>query len=307
MAALVRLLRDKWSPPTDPSTSFAGRTVLITGASTGLGLEAAIKTASLGAARLILGVRDVSSKGTKAKNTIEQRAKRRRRISTPLPTGSCVIDLWELDLCDFESVRRFAERVGREGGDVDAVVLNAGVSMKELKRSRHGWEETLQVNVLGTVLLGLLLLPVLKRTAEMEGRAGRPPVLEIVTSSLYRHARLGVEREGILEAFNREDGFNGRRQYAVSKALAMYAMRSLAAMDEYTGGGKHVVVMSASPGFCKSELRRNYTGLAAKGLGWLFYAIFAREAEEGARSLVSAMCLGEEAHDGFWHSDKFLE
>ncbi|KAL1633986.1 hypothetical protein SLS56_002577 [Neofusicoccum ribis] len=304
MSAFLRLLRDKWSPPRDPTTSLAGRTVVITGANTGLGLEAAVKCAALGAARLILAVRD-AAKGARARQAVAQRARRRRRrISTLEPTGECVVDVWELDLGDWASVRAFAERVGREGGRVDAVVLNAGVSVKEYRKCRTGWEETLQVNVLGTALLGVLLLPVLKRGAEA---GGRPPVLEIVGSSLYRRAKLGELGEAVLERFNRKEGFNGRTQYSVSKALVMHAMRSLAAMEAYTGGGKDVVVMAASPGFCKSELRRHYTGLAAKVFGWLFYAIFAREAEEGARSLVSAVCLGEEAHDGFWHSDQLLE
>lgn len=305
MAGLLRLLRDKWSPPRDPTTSLAGLTILVTGANTGLGLEAAIKCAQLGAARLILGVRD-PAKGEKAQKTIEQRAKRRRRISTPEPTGDVVVDVWQLDFMDFESVKLFAEKVREEGVRVDAAVLNAGVSVKELKRSRHGWEETLQVNVLGTALLGALLLPILKE-GSAERADGRQPVLEIVGSTLYRQAQLRGSGDKILEKFNREEGFNGRKQYAVSKALVMHAMKTLAAMDAYTNGGKDVVVMSASPGFCKSELRRHYTGLAAKIFGWLFYAIFARESEEGARSLVSAVCLGEEAHEGFWHSDKFLE
>ncbi|KAL0260434.1 hypothetical protein SLS55_004121 [Diplodia seriata] len=309
MSGFVRLLRDKWSPPRDPTTSLAGRTILITGANTGLGLEAAIKCAQLGCARLVLGVRDASTaKSEKLRQTVQQRAQRKRKIATREATGDCAIDVWEVDFLDFESVRRFAERVvGEEVERLDAAVLNAGVSMKELKRSRHGWEETLQVNVLGTALLGVLLLPVLRKSTEMLVRDGRPPVLEIVGSSLYRHAKLGAPGEKLLERFNRQEGFNGRTQYEVSKALVMYAMRSLAAMDAYTGGGKDVVVMSASPGFCKSHLRRHYTGFAAKVFGWLFYALFARDTEEGARSLVSAVCLGEEAHDGFWHSDELLE
>ncbi|OJD31940.1 short-chain dehydrogenase reductase family protein [Diplodia corticola] len=310
MAGLLRLLRDKWSPPRDPTTSLAGRTILITGANTGLGLEAAVKCAQLGCARLVLGVRDASAaKAAQLGQTVQQRAQRKRKIATREATGDCVIDVWQVDLLDFESVRRFAERVGAadEVRRLDAAVLNAGVSVRELRRSRHGWEETLQVNVLGTALLGVLLLPVLRQKGAETVRDGRPPVLEIVGSSLYRHAKLGATGEKLLEELNRQEAFNGRKQYAVSKALVMYAMRSLAAMDAYTAGGKDVVVMSASPGFCKSDLRRHYTGLAARVFGSLFYAVFARDAEEGARSLVSAVCLGEEAHGGFWHSDKLLE
>jgi hypothetical protein len=49
----------------DPQSSFAGRNVLITGANTGFGFEAAVKTARLGASQVVLGVRDLR-KGERA-------------------------------------------------------------------------------------------------------------------------------------------------------------------------------------------------------------------------------------------------
>ncbi|KAK3943683.1 hypothetical protein QBC46DRAFT_28136 [Diplogelasinospora grovesii] len=62
-------------PPADPTVSFAGKTVLVTGANTGLGFEAAVKYAALGASKLILGVRS-ADKGEAARQRIVQRSGR---------------------------------------------------------------------------------------------------------------------------------------------------------------------------------------------------------------------------------------
>lgn len=59
MAGLFRLLRMQYTPPTDPrGVSFAGKTVLLTGATSGLGYEAAIKFLNLGVDNLIIGGRN---------------------------------------------------------------------------------------------------------------------------------------------------------------------------------------------------------------------------------------------------------
>ncbi|KAK5165617.1 hypothetical protein LTR04_001200, partial [Oleoguttula sp. CCFEE 6159] len=100
MAGLFRLLTQKWYPPADPTSSFAGRTVIITGSNTGLGFEAAVKFATLGAPTLILGVRDLS-KGAAAKRAIEARVSASTR---------CDIRVWHLDLLSYPSIRAFAAR-----------------------------------------------------------------------------------------------------------------------------------------------------------------------------------------------------
>lgn len=82
-------------PPEDPTNlSFACKTVLVTGANSGLGHEAAVKYAALGASTLILGIR-TQEKGEQAKQDIAQRTK-----------GSPNIFVIEtVDLSTFASVR----------------------------------------------------------------------------------------------------------------------------------------------------------------------------------------------------------
>ena len=64
---LSELATARWGvkhPPIDPDVTFAGKTVLVTGASAGLGFEAAVKYAQKGTSKLILAVRSAANVGT---------------------------------------------------------------------------------------------------------------------------------------------------------------------------------------------------------------------------------------------------
>ncbi|KAL1382086.1 short-chain dehydrogenase/reductase family protein-like protein, partial [Phyllosticta capitalensis] len=295
--SLLKLFRDKWNPPTNPRTSFSGATILITGSNTGLGLEAAVKFAKLGAAHIILGVRS-PTKGSAAATTIAARSKRAK-------DPSLTISVWPLDMLSHASVYAFAERAaGLER--LDAAVLNAGVYKATHGVSAQGWEETLQVNVVSTVLLALLLLPTLARSK----RAGeRAPVLEIVSSGMHKVALL---RDGVWESDRPLDACNGPKdyhfqlQYNVSKLFTMACLHTAAVADMAPEGD--VVVTSCCPGLCKSDLGRDFSGfLMVRIVRGLFFALFARSTEQGARSLVSGVTLGKEANGQFWQHDKFQE
>ena len=101
-----------------PTQSFAGQTIIITGSNTGLGREAASHILELGAAKVILAVRNVS-KGEAAKKHISTHSARLN--------AQDLIEVWELDLSNYESVKAFAKRA--ESLDrIDAVIQNAGIS-----------------------------------------------------------------------------------------------------------------------------------------------------------------------------------
>lgn len=79
-SGLGQLAALRWSrnnPPRDFPISFSGKTVLVTGANTGLGFDAALKYAALGADKVILAVR-TAAKGAEAKRRILQRTGRSR-------------------------------------------------------------------------------------------------------------------------------------------------------------------------------------------------------------------------------------
>lgn len=103
-----------------PAHSFSGQTIIVTGSNTGLGLEAANHIVRLGASKVILAVRSIS-KGDDAKKDIE------------VKTGRAgVVEIWELDLASYASVKEFAHRA--EGLErLDAVLENAGISSHDFE------------------------------------------------------------------------------------------------------------------------------------------------------------------------------
>jgi NAD(P)-dependent dehydrogenase (short-subunit alcohol dehydrogenase family) len=125
----------KWTAQDLPV--LAGRTFVITGANSGIGLVAARELARAGA-RVVLAVRDVT-RGRDAAATI---------------AGDT--EVRQLDLADLASVRAFAEAWD---GELDVLVNNAGVMAIPEQRTADGFEMQIGTNHLGHFALTNLLLP----------------------------------------------------------------------------------------------------------------------------------------------------
>lgn len=129
---ILRRLRDKFKPePLPPAESFVGQTVLITGATAGLGLAAALRFAILGA-DVVITSRDLSQG-----NAVKQDVERYAGI-----IGQGKIHVFELDMSRYSSCLRFVEELKeapatRRG--LDVVVLNAGVIHAQFVQSPEGW------------------------------------------------------------------------------------------------------------------------------------------------------------------------
>jgi NAD(P)-dependent dehydrogenase (short-subunit alcohol dehydrogenase family) len=162
-----------------PSTT-AGKTYIITGANTGLGFEAAKHLATLGAARVILGVRNPAA-GQAAKLEIDTAA------GLLGPDASDVVQVWPLDLCSYASVRAFAKRAGDELARIDGLVLNAAVALAT-REVAEGHAKPVTVNVVSTLALAVLLLPVMSGLAKKVG-GGLVPRVVVVTSRVGFDAR----------------------------------------------------------------------------------------------------------------------
>jgi NAD(P)-dependent dehydrogenase (short-subunit alcohol dehydrogenase family) len=134
-----------------------GRVVLITGASSGLGLAAATQLARMGA-RLRLVVRD-RARGERAVGQILERA----------PGTDARV--YTADLSDLGSVRGVVERILSEEERLDVLVNNAGALLPQRQTSVDGFEMTFATMVLGPFVLTNGLEPLLERTAANTGRA----------------------------------------------------------------------------------------------------------------------------------------
>lgn len=293
LIGIARFIRGRLFPPANPSASLSGKTVLLTGGTAGLGFEAAVKYVQLGADSLLLGCRDLE-RGEKAKQLIEQRTQR---------TG--VVRIYPLDLNSYSSVKSFVEQINTEFPRVHIALLNAGLMRRTYSTSPDGWEETLQVNTLSTVLLGLLLLPKLRESRDGADRAR----LTFISSGSYRLVKPGHLRvdASILGFLNEEGQFEGRTQYRCSKLLVEYVAKSIANHTRGRNGQIEVIVNSACPGFCRSQLPRDYTSFLERLLKPVVYGIFGRSEEQGSRTLVSATLLGEESHGKWWRDDEYPE
>lgn len=184
-----------------------GRTVLLTGASRGLGRATAVELARRGA-HLILPLRSLA----------QETAEHVRRASL-----GGIVETAKLDLTDLGSVERLALELAEDGVELDVAILNAGIVPSGSRRTRDGFDEMFQVNVLANVLLSRRLVDrgVLPRLAGSSGpEAGdrrvndlpsRRPRLVFVSSESHRGAR-PVVPERLHEA----------RTYGMSAVVAEY-------------------------------------------------------------------------------------
>ncbi|KAF2489110.1 short chain dehydrogenase [Lophium mytilinum] len=262
--------------PPYPSGSYAGKTVIVTGSNTGLGKEAARHFTRLGASTVILGVRSVD-KGNAAKADIEQSTK----------CAASVVQVWQLDMASYASVRAFAARAA-ELERVDIVCANAGIAPANFALV-EGTETMVTVNVIATFLLAFLLLPKMKETGK---RYGSKPTLSITSSEVHAWTKFKEQAalDGkIFEALNDEAKFDGTDRYEVSKLLQIVGLRAFA--GEHTAEELGVTVNCLTPGLCHSELAREG--------GWdlrIAKFLFARTTEVGSRTLVYAASQGPETH-----------
>jgi retinol dehydrogenase-12 len=168
MASIGAFFSRQWTSIPYPRISFEGQTVIVTGSNTGLGVEAARHIARLGASKVILAVRTIA-KGEEAARSIHESTGRQ---------GIC--DVWPVDMGNFDSVKEFTKKAATLDR-LDVVIENAGIqnfSYAELE----GMESTIAVNVVGTFLLALGVLPTLRKSGRKHGNV---PRLVIVSSDVH--------------------------------------------------------------------------------------------------------------------------
>ena len=129
---------------------LTGKTAIITGANSGIGLEAAKVFANHGA-QIIMAVRD-TEKGEAARHLILNDNK------------EASISVMKLDLADLASVRAFADSFKRQHNSLDLLINNAGVMTPPYAKTKDGFELQFGSNHLGHFALTGLLLPLLKDT-----------------------------------------------------------------------------------------------------------------------------------------------
>ena len=203
-----------------------GKTAIITGANTGIGLETAVDLAKRNA-RVILACRSVE-RGEKAAVEVRKRS------------GSNNVAFFQLDLASLDSVRKFAAKVLEEEPRIDILINNAGVlALPERKLTQDGFEMHIGVNHLGHFLLTNLLLDRIKEA----------PSARIVNVSSMGHAMGKIDFDNI----NSEHSYSHWTAYGTSKLANILFTRSLSKRLE----GTRVTANVLHPGAITTELGRN--------------------------------------------------
>ncbi|XP_028261329.1 retinol dehydrogenase 11 [Parambassis ranga] len=254
LAMVVRLQRrPRWDPQAC-RVKLNGKTAIVTGANSGIGMYIAMDFARRGA-RVILACRN-ESLGMAALKEITK------------TTGNTDIHLRLVDLSCMDSVSNFATRILEEEKALHILVNNAGVSGLPRQITKDGFEVSFATNHLGPFLLTNLLLDLMKRSAPAR----------IVTLSSVNHKKGQVD----FSHFRGENLVYGMdKVYNHTKLHNIICTNELARRLQGTG----VTANSVHPGIVKTGVLRHYPFWIRYCFNLLAFFFF-KTAEEGACSTI---------------------
>ena len=264
----IRSRTEGWTDLDD--YDLTGRRIVITGASSGLGLAAAQRMAALGANLILIG------RNQRKTDAVAE--------SLPTPTGA-VHATAHADMADLDAVRAVGEQLVADHADTDTLIHNAGALLAERTVNADGIEVTIASQVLGPFLLTSMLLPTLSSNEPAR-------VLTMSSGGMYS-AGLTVSRLEMGEPGS-DDPYKGAEQYARAKR-AQVTMTEMWA-DRFGDSG--VRFHSLHPGWADTPGVEDALPTFRKIVGPLL-----RTPEEGADTLVWLTADDAALDDSgrFWH------
>ncbi|KAL9036673.1 MAG: hypothetical protein Q9214_006031, partial [Letrouitia sp. 1 TL-2023] len=280
--------------PLPTGLDLRGKTIVITGASSGLGLEAARQVLTLHASTVVLAVRN-THKGEDCKTSLL--AYLETKDLQPNPT----VTVLKLDMDNYQSVKSFASAIRRDFPRVDYLLLNAGIGVLKREQSASmtnsleivNHERTMQVNYLSNALLIVELLPHLEASA---ARSGTPTRITWVGSRAYHNSMLPETslqpNDTVIGHMDDPKTFHSFKRYHDSKMLCVMFMSELGprlnkdkvVINMVCPGMVHTAIFDGLPFYIRYPI--NILG-----------AIRARTVEQGAWLILNALLVaGEESH-----------
>ncbi|MFJ4644729.1 oxidoreductase [Streptomyces bobili] len=222
---------------------LTGRTAVVTGANSGIGLTAADALTRAGA-HVVFAVRDLD----------------RGRTAAATLTGST--EVRRLDLADLSSVREFAD--AWQGRPLDLLINNAGVMMLPQRRTRDGFEMQFGTNHLGHFALTNLLLPYVTDR------------VVTVASGAHRWGGATIRFDDL----NLDTDYTPRGAYAQSKLANL--LFTLELQRRLTQAGSRVRALAAHPGYAATNLQSHAGSRAARAFMSFGNRFFAQDDRAGA-------------------------
>jgi retinol dehydrogenase-12 len=211
--------------------NLVGKTILITGANTGLGRQTALELAKHHPAELWLTARD-EAKGQEVVAAVQK-----------VLSGHGTVNVLPLDLTSFASVQQAAETFLFKTSRLDILYLNAGILGAPAGLTKDGYEIHIGVNHLGHALLLHLLTQRLLETASSQGA---PPRVVSVASIGYKYCGDNGIALSTLRDLNA--GLTPVQRYTQSKlANVLYAQEVARHFPQFT-------TLSIDPGSVATEL-----------------------------------------------------
>ncbi|HET7324446.1 MAG TPA: oxidoreductase [Halococcus sp.] len=254
--------RNRWTA--DQMGDLSGKTVVVTGANSGLGFEAARAFANHGAG-VVLACRD-TERGTEAGEQIREEAP-----EVPLT-------VIELDLADLSSIREFAANFENTHDELHVLCNNAGVMAIPRSETTDGFETQFGVNHVGHFALTGLLLDHLRET---DGET------RIVTqsSALHENGKIDFDDLQSQESYDKWDAYG---QSKLANLLFAYELQR-----RLRGAGiEDVTSVASHPGYASTNLQKRgpeQSGSTVRLWGMkAANAVFAQDAETGVLALLYA-------------------
>ena len=257
-----------------------GKTVVITGATGGLGFETALALAGAGATVVLTGRSDAKGRDALA------------RIRAQFPKAAIAYET--LDLTILASIADFATRFAASHTSLDILINNAGVmALPQRQTTADGFEMQLGTNYLSHYALTARLLPLLRRV----------PQPRVVSLSSLAH-RSGVIDFGDLQG---ERNYAPWKAYCQSKlAMLIFAIELQRRSD---AGGWGLMSNAAHPGYARTDLIPN--GPGARSLSWrlgmLLQPYISHSSAAGALPTLLAATSAQAKPGGYYGPSGFYE
>ena len=257
--------KSTWRPAMMPDLS--GKTILVTGANSGIGLEA-VKLFAGKNAEVIMACRNVEKAEVAA-----------AEVRAVVPEAR--LEVMALDLADLASVKSFADAVKQRFAKLDVLLNNAGLMAPPLQRTKDGFEIQFGTNHLGHFALTGQLLELLEA-------ADAPRIVQI-SSLAHRGGKL------MWDNLNAEKSYSRWAFYCQSKLANLIFARDLNRRLEKAGSKVHAY--AAHPGYSATHLQKTMPG------GVLFNTIMAQPAEMGCLPGVMAATSPDVEPGGYYGPD----